>query len=496
MPNWSAQQNRIFEWIGNPTKNEKRNCVVIARAGTGKTTTILEAVNHAPAAERQILLCAFNKIIADELSKRLKNKNAVARTLHSVGNGFVFKTWGKMLIDERRGRRLAERAIAKDTRNPPRDLISFVADLAAKAKGMSPFATVNDVIDIADQFGLIPESEWFEDLPSTQIALQIAAEYVVEAMEMATVKDGSIDFDDMIFLPVRCKWARPKFDMVIVDEAQDMNFSQLALARMVCHRNGRIMVVGDDRQAIYAFRGADSGSIERLREELDAETLPLNITYRCPINVVALAREIVPDYQAAEGAPWGVVRSVGYDTMIEEALPSNFILSRVNAPLAKICLKLLRIGKRAVIRGRDIGKGLTTLIKKMEARDIPDLVSQIRTWERKTIETLSAQGDDVPDSKLEFVTDQANTICELAEGLASVDELLTRLESLFSDNNVANSVVCSSVHKAKGLEAERVFILQTTLRHNGERASIEESNIAYVAITRSKSELVFMKDPV
>ena len=73
----------------------------------------------------------------------------------------------------------------------------------------------------------------------------------------------------------------------------------------------------------------------------------------------------------------------------------------------------------------------------------------------------------------------------LAETVASVEELTRKLEMLFNDEAGAASVMCSTVHKAKGLEADRVWVLEDTLRNGG----IEEENCRYVAYTRARKEL-------
>jgi superfamily I DNA/RNA helicase len=82
------------------------------------------------------------------------------------------------------------------------------------------------------------------------------------------------------------------------------------------------------------------------------------------------------------------------------------------------------------------------------------------------------------------------TLRSLAEDLASVTELEARIGQLFNDAATApgGQIVCSSVHKAKGLETDRVFVLKDTLREWPE----EEKNIQYVAITRAKRELVWI----
>jgi len=481
--NPSPQQVAIFEEFRNGTGH----LVLDARAGTGKTTTILEGIEFAP--EARIVMCAFNKVIAEELKTRLRNPRASARTLHSLGNGIVISRWGRVTIDEKRGQRIAAKAIG--VKNPPREIPILVKNTAAIGKNVAPFATVEQLKDLAVDFDFVPENKDLMAGEEPWTVEQIASA-AHKAMELATERDGTIDFDDMVFLPVRMAWARPQFDLVVIDESQDMNFTQIRLAQMVCNSRGRIVVVGDPYQAIYGFRGADSGSMARLEEELSAKRLGLTTTYRCPKKVVEMAQRYVADFHAAETAPDGVIRNSTAEKILDEAQPGDFVLSRTNAPLARICLRFLRNGKKAIIRGRDIGKGLLKIVEKLEAQNIPELMKLLGAWEHNTIETLEAQ--DASDSKIEFVHDQAATLRDLSVGLASIAELRSRLESLFSDNNIGSAIICSTVHKAKGLESERVFILEKTLFPGGRTHDEEERNIAYVAITRSKNELVMVED--
>ena len=103
------------------------------------------------------------------------------------------------------------------------------------------------------------------------------------------------------------------------------------------------------------------------------------------------------------------------------------------------------------------------------------------------------------EAKADIVRDQAETLRVLAEGVASVRELETRIEALFTDDGLGaqNVITCSSVHKAKGLEADRVFVLRDTLSGFGKKLPTpaqlrEEANIEYVAITRAKSVLAWV----
>ena len=94
--------------------------------------------------------------------------------------------------------------------------------------------------------------------------------------------------------------------MVVVDEAQDMTSAQLEIAVGACKRGGRVVIVGDDRQAIYGFRGADSGGLDRLKKLLKAKELGLTTTYRLP-EARGRAGERV-----RRGLPGGADRSGGH----------------------------------------------------------------------------------------------------------------------------------------------------------------------------------------
>lgn len=499
--NWSPQQQEIFDWFANADGN----LVVRARAGTGKTTTIVEGISHAP--EDRILLAAFNKKIAVELSERLKNPKAQAKTLHSLGFGFVMQNWPGVKLDAReRGKGLIREAIQKHFERQgemeaislvdkvPFQFITMGAKLLGLAREIIPFA--NDPADIADlawDYDCVPEKRW-RTMGWTVTAL---AKFVLEAMELALEPTNKIDFSDMLYLPVRLGWAYPRFNLVCIDECQDMNTSQLILAQRSVFPDGRIVVVGDDRQAIYGFRGADSESVDRLKDELDADELGLTTTYRCPRLVVEEANRIVDDFFAAEDAPSGIVREVHIDDLVDEVVPGDFVLSRSNAPLTRTCLNFLKAGIRAKVEGRDIGKKLAEIVKKARkgTNDKLTFLQNLDQWENEEVDKAQEAGKEYHAI---FIKDQGDTIRVLLEASETVYALESLIEKLFgdiSDSEGKKQVICSTVHKAKGLERNRVFILQKTLYpgvKDGEAPPLEEANIEYVAITRAMNELVWV----
>jgi len=493
---WSAQQEKIFNWFSDP-ENHNPNLIVRARAGTGKTTVIIEGIKRAP--ERSILICAFSKIIQEELLSRIgKDYSYIeAKTLHAVGYACVrrFRERIKVQFNDERAVKLTDAVCGN---RAPDAIKRLVTKLHTKGREIAPHAIkLGDLTNIQITFDCEPDEQW---------ALSgFDAEYVelkaLEAMELAAnIQSGeTIDGSDMIFLPVRNGWLTGQFDLVVVDECQDMTTAQLEIAQGVLNKNGRIALVGDDKQAIFGFRGADSGSLDRLKSELLAQELGLTTTYRCGKTIVRMAQNFVPDFSAGPDNPEGEILDLRSHELVAAAGPGNFILSRVNAPLVGIAMQLLRSGKRTRVAGRDIGKGLIALVRRLRATSVPDFLRKIESWENREISRLQTLLDKAANgrkatiqSKMEAITDQADMLINLTEGAKNVDEVMSRIESLFTDDGLgaAGMITCSSVHRAKGLEADCVFILQDTLRDHNQ----EELNISYVALTRAKNSLVLVSD--
>jgi DNA helicase-2/ATP-dependent DNA helicase PcrA len=470
---WSEQQKVIFSWFETGTGN----LVVRARAGTGKTTTILEGVSRAIC--ENAVLCSFNTRIAKELNSRLKKPKsgrAEAKTLHGIGFSCIRQSLGKCTVDENRGRKIATKV------GTPRSKVEQVVKLAAQVKQvLLPGHTTNDMANLALAFGLDIDSE----------ILGCAQDALAESIK----PDGTCDFDDMVYMPLALNMARPIYDLVLVDEAQDMNPVQIELAKRIARPEGRIAVVGDNRQAIYGFRGADSGSIDRLLGELQAQELPLTVTYRCGRAIVDAASRLVPDFEASETVGEGYIYYGSPETAVSESRAGDFILSRTNAPLVPICLKIIREGRKVRIKGNGMVSRLKRMIAKAAsqkpgpvttiAKLLPRLDAQ-RGYRASRI-ALSDASEKVKKESLATLRDEYDTLSELADGLSTVSELSSRIETLLTESVGPEAINCSTVHGAKGLEADNVFLLNGTFRFEGP----EEDNIKYVAITRAKNTLVY-----
>ncbi len=493
---WSPQQQAIFSYA----IDETGNLVVVARAGTGKTTTIVEMVIRYLAAHpgRRIVVCAFNTRIKDELVTRFVGHPVDVMTLHGMGNQAVKRYWSGVRINDKRkdpisrADDLTNRVCGQSVPDTLKRLISKLHTLARETAPLARHAA--ELVDLAENFELVPDEQWSEQGWTTERLCG----YAIKAMELAAaekpVRTG-IDFADMIFLPIRNGWLFGWADLVIVDEAQDMTVAQLLIARGTVKKNGgRMIVVGDDRQAIYGFRGADSGSLARLRAELNAHQLGLTVTYRCGRAIVDVAAQMVPDFQAGPSNPEGEVLGMAIERAVEMAQLGDFVLSRSNAPLIATAMKLLRAGKRTIVAGKkDLGDGLCSLVKKLakSSRSVPEFLTRLDGWtDREVTRAKAGKNANAVEARIEEILDRADVLRNLADDARSVTEITDRIEALFTDNGLgaAGVITCSSVHKSKGLEADRVFILADTLR----AGDIEEENIRYVAVTRAKQSLVWV----
>lgn len=486
---WSPQQNTIFGWYADPSR---KRAIVEAGAGCAKSSTMHEGVKRAP--EKRIGMFAFNKAIATELQQKIENPNAEAMTFHSLGNRLIKRNWTDVRVDGGRGRRLAQKVCGMGAPDP---MIALVAKLAGLGKNMAPYTRdAERLVRIAYDMDVIPDPEWEDEGWTVE---RIAAN-AVKTMQAACDRDGTIDFDDMIFLPLVMRWVRPMYDLACIDEVQDLNVAQIELATRSIAPGGRGIAVGDKNQAIYSFRGADSESIDRLAKEWEgAEIFPLTTTFRCAKAIVREANRLVPDYHAVESAPEGVVRSIGASKLPQEAKPGDFVISRKNAPLVRVCLSILRTGTRAKVEGRDIGKNLQALIKKLKAKSLPDFLKKLEIWADREVKRLAHLKPEIAERKGAEIEDTAETLRVLADGLSGLPELEARIEHLFADDVAAgraSMVVCSTIHRVKGLEADRAFILRGTLASGKRAGNREEQNCEYVAITRAREELIWVEGEV
>ena len=532
----------------NPlSKGQAPHVIGKAGAGTGKTTTVIEGLKDMkgqptkidPSPEqraiwdsirlskdaRTICLCAFNKSIATELQTRVP-AGVDAMTMHSMGFKAVRNTFklrpGRDAVAENdgRGKAIISELLERDLRDLWSEcpvLLKATVELVNLCKANLLEGTEEELAYIVCHFDVeLANGQSYRDE-----VFSLVPQVLARCKNVA--KDGYVDFIDMIWLPVVLNLPLFRYDLLIVDEAQDLNRCQQELAKRA---GKRLMFIGDERQAIYGFTGADCESMRRLERELSESplgcvALPLTVTRRCGKAIVREANKVVSDFHAHESNPEGKVSEALYptkrgssnywtggdDSPVERPLAETYIplvndgdmvLCRVNAPLVSQCFKFIRLGRKANIQGRDIGAGLVKLVNKMKANSVEQLITHLTEWADKEVEKEQAKKNP-SEARVIAITDRLDCLMVFTDQAETVAEVVRKIETIFVDSKDVLGIRLSSIHKAKGLEADRVFLLMPEggqVPHPMAKSQWQveqEWNLFYVAVTRAKHELIYVR---
>lgn len=481
----SKSQQDIYDFVKKQTDEvliggKPRNLMVSAGAGCAKTTTSVNSTNFIPK-NLNVGFFAFNKDIVEVLRNKVPS-NCRVQTFHSAGLGALRYRFKAIKLDDKKMVGIFQNLI--DTRHKY---------LTQEESGvlMSPFLKLtglikNTMLEPSD-FNLLELSDKHRvDLEDCDESVLFGI--VREGMDISNSNPRIVDFNDMIYLPVKLGLSFFKLDVIFVDETQDLNNSQLLMLRRMIKETGFIICVGDSNQSIYGFRGADIDAMIRMRKELNAEELPLMETYRCGKAIVKLANELVPELKAFKGNVEGEIKEINYDQFYELVKEKDMCLCRNNAPLIKPVFHLLAQGIKVSIKGRDIGEGLIRLVKKLKVYSMEDFEVALNKWRES--EEKKAQRKK-SESMMQSIEDKYDCLIIISEDCKNVNEIITKIEKIFSDDR--SEIVFSSIHRSKGLEADRVFILEPQLMPSRWAVKdweiVQEKNVAYVAITRAKTHL-------
>jgi DNA helicase II / ATP-dependent DNA helicase PcrA len=478
---FSDYQKAIFNFI----KTGKGNAVVNAVAGAGKTFTITNALSMIPD-NQSVLFIAFNKHIKDELAAKVQKmgiKNVEVKTVHSYGASALWYNYKSRMDADKIWKAIDTMfptwKVDKDVQKGYVGRVKKLVELAKLTLADSP----EELYHIA-----------------TRHDIELLNGEVTHAMEIKNMTDSnkrSHDFNDMLYFPVKHKLKTRQYDWVFIDECQDLSVCAQELMKKAIKPGGRFVAVGDPHQCIYGFAGADVESFKKLQALPNTITLPLSDTYRCSKAVTKLAQGLVPHINCLDSAPEGLVR---YDGKLKELEQGHLILSRVNRPLITLCLQLLSEGQKAFVKGRDIGTNLANMLKKTNEKDFAKSMERLEFTKSKMIKKMIAHGstsEEARDSVLiQTYNDKLGALDALGADLINTSSVIDRIYEIFADDKAG--IILSSVHKAKGLEANKVFIVEPQkmpaawVKQDWERE--QELNIQYVAYTRAITELVIIPE--
>lgn len=524
----SKYQEAILDWLERGKGHGTCNAV----AGAGKSTTLkmaAERLQQLRYKTSEVKVIVFGKQNSLDLVQKFGNewKESIS-TLHSTGFRLLQQEVGKFRRDERvidgKYRRIAEEMEYLPPRRKKNQGRALLISSGAIAKP-DPFVTLMDLarMTLSD---LSPES--IEELV-IHFNLEGVFNYkeVTQALR-AVLREGEeqalkhqIDYTDMIWLPVKWelyqqKWFIP-YQRVLVDEIQDFNAAQTELTLGLAGQEGRILGVGDPRQAIMGFAGADNRSYYRILERTQATELPLSICYRCPRSHIELVKRIYPDIpiEPRADAPFGKIEAIdekdlwdteydGFANVPKECnlVEGDMVLSRKTAPLVSLCIRLIAKGIAATVKGKDIGQQIKSDLEAIAElpgftyKKFSDFVEQYRNFKFQTY-----AGRDNEEQLKENLSDKLSALTTIYANRTSatcIQDLCNYIDDLFSDEE--SPITLSTCHRAKGLEGDRIFIIKPddlpmVWRGQLDWQKEQEDNLLYVALTRSKSHLYIVGNP-
>lgn len=515
---WSQYQQSLFDFGVAGSGHG----IVNAVAGSGKSTSLVGLVASLPASSK-IAVVAFNNHSVADLAAKMPSTISVS-TAHKFGMSSLFRYFGEpfkpndekmrdlcrcevlALIDRIvRGSDVAtftemdllvygtkskDRVTVADSKALRRLAAAYLESIIHFAMASLYLLDVMSLVEMADYFCVDHD---FSDELAYDVLLPLVGGLIERSVVMAIEKQN-VSLDELLYLPVRLKLGFPAYDFVLQDEAQDASNCMMAMIGNMAS-SGRLISVGDKFQSIQGFTGAAADSFDRIVDTFNPTKLDLSICYRCPSSHLDLARRLVPGIQDKPGAIQGSIFVVAIDNVARLARMGDLMLCRFTAPLVEMCLGLIGRGIKAMVRGRDIGSQFTALVEKVGGLFPEKFLDGLQSYLSPRISRLVKDEDKV---KLQALIDRRDAVITCFESFGfecgNRDEFCKKILNLFCSDDEKPPVTLATIHRSKGDEADRVWILGSDLlpftkkaRHDWQVQ--QELNLTYVALTRSKSDL-------
>ena len=494
---FSKEQEDIFEYaIHGPF-----NMIVQAVAGAGKTTTLVECVNRI-GPDKKVLLLAHNRSTKDTLKEKIgKRDNVNVFTLHGLGWRLYTEHFGTSpdIVEDKYRNYINKNmdAIASDSYK-----------VLNRPQKMMYKATVFDLIDKA-RYNLKQSEKEIRKLAVKKYGMHLVADeahMVSRILKWGAENKDVVDYQDLLWFPYQFGYFTKiyKPDVIMLDEAQDASIAQQDLIKRCMQRYTRLFGFGDVRQTINAWCGSDSESFEHLKDPDEfhrpAVELPLTTCYRCGKNIIEYAKRFTDnDIHARPDAEDGVVK---HEASLMDAINGDLVLCRNIAPLMEVYRRGVAIGKKMYFRGEELGTNLLRSTDCADGDTIPEMITSIKerlisTWDFLTREIGIDEKETMTDPRVISLLDTIKTLENLPKTVETRRDLEKFSKDVFSNEGL-EGIQLSTIHRAKGLEADNVFIVCPSLIPS-RLATLdwqiqEEKNLQYVMCTRPKHSLNFVTE--
>lgn len=546
---YTPEQVDIFEFV----RIGSSHGIIDAVAGAGKTTTIMESARFVEN-KSDVLFCAFNNSIANEIANRFHEKGMheiTVKTIHALGRQILQsnnRTGQSIQLQNEKYRELLKspdlqslleplhrRVIIINNLDPDdefddrqkyakNNLIKMfnnrLLDINQKYRATLTKDNIEDFEELIIHFGIFNEVEIKKKNYKNELEFYYESHKILlEEGNKLSEKAMIIDFTDMLYLPY--KWnlfPSNKFSFLFIDECQDLSKAQLAVAVKYGRKGGRILAVGDPRQSIYGFTGADIDSFNRVKEYTCARQLPLNTSFRCPKKVIDIAKTIREDITGIKEDE-GVVKTILFEEVVNLAKPGDLIISRIKAPLVILVFNFIDKNIKVKIHEDEVLEIINELKNIFKQDELNVVISSLnnefdelkeavlKRWKwiiKKDAERIIDATErnlykeseiNYLETKLEFFHKKYE---QWKDECPTILEILRKIKIYISATD--NPIKLSTIHRAKGLENERVFIidydkLPMSRLEQKDWEKIQEINLKYVAVTRAMQELFLVVSP-
>lgn len=309
--------------------------------------------------------------------------------------------------------------------------------------------------------------------------------------------------------------------VLVIDEAQDMDFSEYELVRVMMEQNEemRVIMVGDDDQNIFSFRGSSSIYMKIFMKENNAKQFELIENYRSRRNLVTFSNKIAEmnpfrlkniPIQAKQSEN-GEIKVIRYQSGCHLTIPlvNDILKSRLTGTTCVICTKNEEVTNVAgLLLSRGLKAELIQEVQKFYLKDMMEvrfIINQFRSEDNVYIideEKWIKTKDDFRNKfrlsdKLSLCEKILNTFEEINPKRKYISDFVTfisesKLEDFYNDSG--ETILVSTIHKAKGKEFDNVFLLIENFNFNvknndNDEKKYEELRKLYVAMTRAKKNL-------
>jgi superfamily I DNA/RNA helicase len=543
----STYQRDILDFFLN---NPQSNMLVNALAGSGKSTTACMLSEHSKTSD---LYIAFNASVVEEFKKKIKNPKTKVMTMHSLAYSIMLynvEQESKDLGEKPKGfgSQRSKRTVSLDNFKPHKILdeeitkrygryIEFAKRVFLKDNYVNLYnlcrLTLTDMSSNKDVSRLIDDHVLFlyygdEGYSAPDISEITSTLKILDTKSRQQFEtQGVIDFTDMLWITFNKlkydNWEVPYWALytnIYCDEVQDFSNIQLNFLKFIKRTKGRYVFIGDFHQAIYNFAGANAQAFNQIPKMFaPVETFDLPICYRCAKSHLSrVNREYGIPILPCDDAPMGFVKTIDKNKISEYAKAGDMVISRKNKWIAEVVLDLARNGTPIFIEDKDMVAAIKRQILSSKCTSVGTLEKflqkVISNYNKKLFEIVSknVREGGHEEERLEAVAetnskiDNTSFLLEILEGYFenhassdSISKFSNFIDKLLNTTPSPNCVRLCSIHKAKGLEATNVFVLNEAKINydfrNSKEQNIQEKNLSYIATTRAKEGLYLVKEP-